>query len=213
MILPRFFLGMPAVVLIALPACDRPPPAIVPAAATTVLPAATAGSTTATAVSTTGVSPARVPADQPMTLGHVRVSIKKATVGKVPLKTADGSISYADEPRLMIAVTVKNVSGKRKAEYSTWVPDLASAKAVATLTDDRGVERKRVTDGFGNNVKDRTVLDTLTPGKAIADLLVFEIPAMEANYLDLDLPGANCGVPGTFRFRIDAKAINRSRER
>jgi hypothetical protein len=157
--------------------------------------------------------PDRVPADQPLTLGHVRVTVKKATVGKVPLRQADGSISYADEPRLMVAVNVKNVSGKRKSEYSTWVPDLESAKAVARLVDDHGAELKRVTFGFGNNVKDRTVLDTLTPGKTITDLLVFELPDPDAAYLDLDLPGANCGVPGTYRFRIDAKAINRSRER
>jgi hypothetical protein len=154
-----------------------------------------------------------VRADQAVTLGHVRVSIKRVSVGKVPLRQADGSISYADQPRLMIAVQLKNVSGKRQSEYHTWVPDLDAAKSVGRLTDDRGAEVKRVTFGFGNNVKDRTVLDTLTPGKTITDLLVFDVPDPDTAYLDLDLPGANCGVPGTYRFRIDAKAINRARER
>ncbi|MBO0700714.1 MAG: hypothetical protein J2P46_20120 [Zavarzinella sp.] len=205
----RSFLGVPAVILIALSACDRPTPAVV----TPAVPIATTGPASATAEGTTGASTARVPADQSITLGHVRVSVKKVTVGKVPLRAADGSITYAGEPRLMIALAIKNTSDKRKSEYGTWVPDLDSARTVARLTDDRGTELKRVTFGFGNNVKDRTVLDTLTPGKSITDLLVFEIPAMEATYLDLDLPGANCGVPGTFRFRIDTKAINRSRER
>ena len=69
------------------------------------------------------------------------------------------------------------------------------------------VELKRVTLGFGNNVKDRTTLDTLTPGKVISDLLLFEVPKPKATHLDLDLPGANCGVRGTFQFRIPLAAI------
>jgi hypothetical protein len=203
-----------AILAITLPACDRPAPPAGPAEATTVLPTATTTSgTTTAAISTTGTFPDRVPADRPVTLGHVRVSVKRVAVGKVPLRQADGSIAYADQPRLMIAVQLKNVSGKRKSEYQTWVPDLESARSVARLADDRGAELKRVTFGFGNNVKDRTVLDTLAPGKTVTDLLVFEVPDPDAAYLDLDLPGANCGVSGTYRFRIDAKAINRARER
>jgi hypothetical protein len=159
------------------------------------------------------VLPDRVPANQPVTLGHVRASVRRVTLGKVPLRQADGSMSYADQPRLMVAVQLKNVSGKRKSEYRTWVPDLDAAESVARLTDDRGAELKRVTFGFGNNVQDRTVLDTLTPGKTITDRLVFEVPDPDASHLDLDLPGANCGVPGTYRFRIESRDINRSRER
>ena len=206
-----------ACALLTLAACDpraRPtPPAegtVVPPTATTTGPAA--GTPTA-AASPSGPAPGRAAADQPLTLGHVRVSIKRVTLGKVPLRQADGSIAYADQPRLMVAVHVKNTGDKRRFEYHTWVPDLEAAKSVGRLFDDRGAELKRVTFGFGNNVKDRTVFDALPPGKTIADLLVFEVPDPDAAHLDLDLPGANCGVSGTFRFRIDRDAINRSRER
>jgi hypothetical protein len=143
------------------------------------------------------------------TVGHVRVSIQKISVGKVRLKAADGSITYADEPRLMIALRIENTSDKKRSEYNTWVPDLEAAKSVAKLTDDRGNELKRVTFGFGNNVVERTVLDTLTPGKVIGDLLVFEAPAAGANSFHLELPGGNCGVKGEFQFKIDASAIIR----
>ena len=85
-----------------------------------------------------------------------------------------------------------------------------AAKTVAKLVDDSGAELKRVTLGFGNNVKDRTTLDTLTPGKVISDLLLFEVPTAKASYLDLDLPGENCGVRGTFQFRIPVNAIGKS---
>ena len=109
----------------------------------------------------------------------------------------------------MIALRIENVSDKQQSGYNTWVPDLDSARTVAKLTDDRGNELKRVTFGFGNNVQGRTVLDTLTPGKAIGDLLVFEAPPANARTLKLVLPGANCGVKGTFEFDIDARAIVR----
>jgi hypothetical protein len=143
------------------------------------------------------------------TYGHIRVSIKKATIGKVPLKAADGSISYADEPRLMIALRIENVSDRKQSGYNTWVPDLDAAKTVAKLTDDRGAELKRVTFGFGNNVQGRTVLDTLSPGKVIGDLLVFEAPAAGTKSLKLVLPGANCGVKDSFEFEIDMTTVAR----
>lgn len=185
-----------------LPACDHRPtdtsPAHAPATDRTAVTAPTTPNTSGTTTAATG-----------QTLGHVRVSIKKVSVGKVPLKAADGSITYADEPRLMIALRVENVSDQKRSEYNTWVPDLDAAKTVARLTDDRGRELKRVTFGFGNNVQGRTVLDTLSPGKAIGDLLVFEAPAANAKALKLVLPGANCGVKGNFEFEIDLAAISR----
>lgn len=187
--------------LVLLPACESKPPDTGPLRPTTTAPTAPATtSTTTTGTTTTAAG---------QTVGHVRVAIKKATVGKVPLKAADGSITYADEPRLMIALRIENVSDKKRSEYNTWVPDLEAARTVARLTDDRGAELKRVTFGFGNNVKDRTVLDTLTPGKVINDLLVFEAPAANAKALKLVLPGANCGVKGSFEFDIDAATVFR----
>ena len=189
--------------LAVLPACDgRPPdtgPAQPPAPAHTAAP-------TATVVTQTTTSTPSAPGQ---TVGHVRVSVRKVSVGKVPLKAADGSVAYADEPRLMIALRIENVSDQKRSPYNTWVPDLDAAKTVAKLTDDRGAELKRVTFGFGNNVQGRTVLDTLTPGKVIGDLLVFEPPAANAKALKLVLPGANCGVKGTFEFEIDTTAVTR----
>ena len=144
---------------------------------------------------------------EPYTLSHIRVTVRKVNVGKVPLKQTDGSIDYSKEPSLMVLLRIENIGQKGQSPYNTWVPDLDAAKTVAKLVDESGVELKRVTLGFGNNVKDRTTLDTLTPGKVIADLLLFEVPNSKATHLDLDLPGANCGVLGTFQFRIPAMAI------
>jgi hypothetical protein len=188
--------------LTLLPACDNKPSDTSPAQPTAT--ARTAASTATARPTTTTTAP-----NAGQTVGHVRVSIRKATVGKVPLKAADGTVTHADEPRLMIALRIENVSDKKRSEYNTWVPDLEAARTVARLTDDRGAELKRVTFGFGNNVQDRTVLATLTPGRVISDLLVFEAPAAHAKALKLVLPGANCGVKGSFEFDIDTATIAR----
>lgn len=189
--------GLALLALILLPACDRKPPDTGPAP-----PAATTHTAAIITVPTTTTASGQ-------TVGHVRVAITKVSVGKVPLKAADGSITFADEPRLMIALRIENVSDTKRSEYNTWAPDLDAAKTVAKLTDDRGAELKRVTFGFGNNVKDRTVLATLTPGRVITDLLVFEAPAANATALKLVLPGATCGVKGAFEFDIDARTVFR----
>ena len=185
--------------LALLPACDSKPPVNGPLPFTAApTPTITAQPTTTTTTAAPG-----------QTVGHIRVSVQKVSVGPVPLKNADGSITYSDEPRLMILLRIENVSDKKRSEYHTWVPDLDAAKTVAKLTDDHGNELKRVTFGFGNNVQDRTVLATLTPGRVISDRLVFEAPAANVKALKLVLPGANGGVRGSFEFDIDAAAIVR----
>src|SRR3954470_24438776 len=138
---PHRRLGL--LVLALLTACDNRPATTGPALSTatdrTAIPTAT---TTAAEIATTTGTAANT-----QTLGHVRVSIKRVSVGKVPLKAADGSVTYADEPRLMIALRIENVSEKQQSGYNTWVPDLDAAKTVAKLTDGRGNELKRVTFG------------------------------------------------------------------
>jgi hypothetical protein len=203
-------IGLVALGLIA--GCDRaesPTPAATspPTIASTTSARA---DTTAAAVSTTPiVETGPVGLGKPLTVGHMRVTIRKATIGKVPLKAIDGSIEYSPEVRLMLSVRIENTSDKRPSNYSTWGPDLDAAKTFAKLKDDAGNELTRIKFGFGNNVKDRTVLDTINPGKAINDLLVFETPPANAKYLDLELPGNNCGVRGEFRYRIEIKDIAR----
>jgi hypothetical protein len=190
------------VLLVLVPACENSPTVTGTTQTNPESHTAVAATGMHTSSTTTVTTP---PGSQ--TVGHVRVLIKKVSVGKVPLKQADGSVQYADEPRLMIALRIENVNDQKRSEYSTWVPDLDAAKTVAKVSDDQGHELKRITFGFGNNVQGRTVLDTLTPGRVISDLLVFEAPPTGTKSLKLVLPGANCGVRGTFEFDIDAATI------
>ena len=210
----RRLFNLMSVCLVAFVGCDsaKPnstppvvqPPAVTPAIAPTDAP-------TTPKIKPPPISDERVASDQPITVGHIRVLIKKASIGPVPLKQTDGSTSFTKEIRLMVALRIENTSDRRTSPYNTWVPDLEAAKTFAKLVDDKGTELKRVTFGFGNNVRDRTVLDTLPPGKIIGDLLVFESPSPASTYLQLDLPGENCGVKGMFRFRLDVDSISKTK--
>ena len=205
MLVPYFFSLCPCAVDHPPATTSRPTPVAKTTAGSGAIQAIASAS--ASSVSTAAAKPS-VPADPSVTVGHIRVSIKKVSVGKVPLKSVDGTITYPDEPRLMVALHIENISDKKQSGYNTWVPDLEAARTFAKLTVD-GKELKRVTFGFGNNVKGRTVLDTLTPGKVISDLLVFEAPPAGARSFLLELPGANCGVKGAFNFKIDAASVRR----
>ena len=124
------------------------------------------------------------------------------------LREVGGTLTYLDEPRLMIALKIENLHEKRKFSYHTWVPEPGSNTTFARLVDDSGYELKRITFGLGNNVKDRTVFDEgVNPGKIFSDLLVFEVTPPGAKHFDLDLPGTNCGQRGTYQFRIEMKDI------
>lgn len=178
-----------------------------PVAATTAPPAPTL---TIKPREVTTNTEGRVASNQPYTLGTVRVSIKKISVGKVALKGQGGTLTYLDEPRLMIALKIENLHEKRNFVYRTWVPEPGANTTFARLVDDSDYEMKRITFGLGNDVKDRTVFDEgVNPGKVISDLLVFEVPPRTVKHFELDLPGTNCGQRGTYQFRIEMKDIGK----
>lgn len=93
---PHRRLGLRARAL--LPACDSRPATTGPVQPTAAERTTVANTTAPTAgtstVTTTGAADTQ-------TVGHVRVAIKKVSVGKVPLEAADGSITHAGERRLV----------------------------------------------------------------------------------------------------------------
>ncbi|HEX3152783.1 MAG TPA: hypothetical protein VHR66_32220 [Gemmataceae bacterium] len=196
----RLVLVLPVAFLLS--ACENKSPDSTPGTTT-------ASTSTAQPSASVAASAPSVPADPSVTVGHIRVTIKKVSVGRVPLKAADGTTTYSDEPRLMVALRIENLSDKTGSKYTTWVPDLEAAKTIAKLTVNGGPELKRVSLGFGNNVKDRTATDDLTPGKVISDLLLFEVPPINAASLRLELPGANVSIKDSFVFQIETATIKR----
>jgi hypothetical protein len=137
---------------------------------------------------------------------HGEVRIESVAVGKVPLV---GSLGYGittQDELLAIKVQLRNVSRSTKIEYHSWMHhDFSMDRDYATLADNFA-NSYRSTSGFSSET---LYLESLYPGKSLSDVLTFERPVGEVEYLDLELPAKNFGGQGMVRVRIPASMITR----
>jgi hypothetical protein len=134
------------------------------------------------------------------------VSIASARIDHVAL---EGMVEDARSNQRLLAIrlTIENLSRTRKIDFHGFEPELAALE-FALLTDNFHNSYRRV--GFGaDRPKGQVNSASIYPRQVIEDLLVFEIPVEAAEYLRLELPAANVGQPGSFRFQIPCSAIGR----
>lgn len=121
--------------------------------------------------------------------------------------TAEESISEDDF--ILISINLMNTASNKKSEYKTWNgEDFAFTRDYAALTDNHGNIYKRVSFGITENIVGAIDTATLYPGEAITDVLVFERPVANFEYLELELPSSNFGGSGMVRFRIFSPMIS-----
>lgn len=135
--------------------------------------------------------------------------ITSVFVGKVPLKGAfDGSHSESADPLLAIEVEIRNTSRTSKVQYRTFMgPDISFTRDYATLRDNFDNIYKRIDFGFASRPARSTESESIYPGKAITDVLVFEPPVYTVEYLNLELPAQNFGGTGMLRIRIAGRLV------
>lgn len=142
--------------------------------------------------------------------GDVELRITRVVVGKVPLRAGfeDRETTSQDE-LLAIHVELTNRSQSKKVEYRSWLGrDVSFTRDYATLKDNFGNGYKRISFGFGTDIIGHTGSESIYPGKALDDVLIFEIPVDSAEYLDLELPAKNFGGDGVLRLRIPKDMIH-----
>jgi hypothetical protein len=100
---------------------------------------------------------------------------------------------------------IHNAGVSRTLKYTSWSE---AGLAVASLQDNRGkgysLRKPAVTAAIPGHVSSATV----APGKFANDVLAFEAPDTEIDFLRLELPGAALGATGTFRFEIPRSMIS-----
>ena len=79
----------------------------------------------------------------------------------------------------------------------------------ASLVDNLGNKCTPIHFARTEVIVGRTDSEFISPGKAITDMLVFEVPSAKAKTLTLSLPLKNLGVAGTVRLRIPVETIGR----
>jgi hypothetical protein len=162
--------------------------------------------------STSGDSPPPVQwasAESPVKQEDVQVRVKSVIVGKVPLTETIGGDGVSEDSLLSVEVEIINLSDSKKVDYSTWGGSAMSFDRRASLTDNFGNGYKRVNFGFSSKISGAVESESIYPGKAISDVLVFEPPVGKAEYLNLELPAEQFGGTGMLRIRIPASMIQR----
>jgi hypothetical protein len=140
-------------------------------------------------------------------IGDVRVHVLAAAVRAAPFREPG---RFRRDRYLVIALRVQNAGAERRVPYDCW-------GAPATGQDEADRPRLRDADGKGYALKvfgpgveliGRTSHASLTPGRYVDDLLLFEPPAAGTGSLRLELPGSACGVAGPFRLELPRSMIS-----
>lgn len=151
-------------------------------------------------------------------LGDVEVRVLSAKVANVPLTknnlfpdtTGEGQ---SQEPALIVTLQVTNTTQARKFDYKSWAEgDFHFDKDnLVTLEDNLGNSYKQITYHRPFGISHRPVggvnQESLYPGKALTDVLIFQRPVANAEYLELQLPAWHVAAEGVFGFRIPVKDI------
>ena len=143
-------------------------------------------------------------------LDDLEVAFATAKIGKVPLINF-GKEGQSKDELLIITLTLTNKSAEKKIEYRGWGGDpISIGEAAATLTDDRGNRYKRIHFGMSTPIKGQLSNESIYPGGAKTDVLVFEKPIDNAEALRLELPGAAIGSSEVGRIAIPTSYVDRS---
>jgi O-acetyl-ADP-ribose deacetylase (regulator of RNase III) len=143
-------------------------------------------------------------------LGDVQVQIKGVKVRKIAVKDFMGGDQESSDDLLAITVEVSNLSAGKKIDFATWRGEhMSFDRTYASLTDDNENTYKRIDFGATTKIVGGVDNESIYPGQAITDVLVFEKPVAAAKWLHLELPAKNFNGEGVLRFEIPAGMISR----
>jgi hypothetical protein len=146
----------------------------------------------------------------------------------------DGDVE-TPQKYLGIQIYVGNASRTKKMDYRGWsgavkptdindalkglgreggsgLSDLMAVggKYAATVTDNFGNTYKRFTPTLGEEIPGQvSTVTSIYPEKTMEDLLVFELPLDNVEYLHLELPAGACGMTGKVYLQIPKSMITR----
>ena len=125
-----------------------------------------------------------------------------------------GDISVSENGNyLIIDVAVFNNSTTKKINFESWAGDRLNMGSKAILKDEYDNTYKRIVFGAGTLIAGNKPNDSIYPGKAIMDRLVFETPIVKAKKLTLILPGENIESDKDIQIEFDVSEIRMSKLR
>jgi hypothetical protein len=139
---------------------------------------------------------------QAVVKGDIRVRIRSVAVTSVEGKDAAGRL-FPPQASLVIGVRLVNVGVAHRVVYRSWADaDRPAGQPAPRLTDHHGHRYELRPFAPGEEAVGHVRGAPLTPGQRADDILVFEPPGADVEYLRLELPAAAFGASGTLRWQI-----------
>lgn len=146
-------------------------------------------------------------AEEPKQASDVIVTILDVGIKQIGVKTFGDKEQWSKEEHLRVKLSIRNTSKTKKIDYRPWGSERISVLADrAKLTDNFGNRYGMVTFGISahpNGAVEST--ESIYPDTELTDVLVFEKPVKNCEYLTLELPLSNVGEKGSVQLKIDAK--------
>ncbi|MCE9555498.1 MAG: DUF4339 domain-containing protein [Planctomycetes bacterium] len=144
-------------------------------------------------------------ADEVAVTGDLHIQITGVGIGPLPGRSAsrkDGDTG-GEDVYLMVSVRLQNIS-KRKVDYLSYSGTIRGGEP-PVMRDDLGSNYGRMTTpGLAGQLRK----ESLYPGDANVDLIVFERPVPNYRRLELTLPGSAFGETEPVRFQIPRAMVN-----
>lgn len=116
----------------------------------------------------------------------------------------------SQEKLLKIELVIENKHTNRKISFEGWGSSSTFlADDAPHVSDNFGNAYKRISFGLGSRIDGQASSESIYPGKQAKDLLVFEAPVENVDYLRLELPATNFGGTGKLRLQIPKTMIHR----
>jgi hypothetical protein len=134
--------------------------------------------------------------------GDIKVTMSEMRAGQATL----GGMRITRQRFLYVNIVVQNLSTTKKIDFKTWrSSELGFEDSPATLADNFGNKYKqqsppRVFEGHDDE-------KSLYPNDKFSDVLYFEAPVQNIQWLHLELPAKNFGGEGMIRFEVAIKNI------
>lgn len=137
----------------------------------------------------------------------VRVVIKSVTLEPLVFQDDPKPKIPPKEKLLLIKLQVSYVGALRKVDFTGWDRPAEVRGTAPFLADDQGRPIKSPAIDPRRKVVGQAEPTSLTPGRAVEDLLVFAAPPAGTDVLYLELPASAFGGTGAFHFAIPKEMI------
>lgn len=131
--------------------------------------------------------------------GDIQVKIISASSGPVFLDNGEGLGMTPSKEYFLIKLQVTNLSQNRKTDFSTWRAT-SLLDSSSSLSDNFGNSYKQIV--FTQPLYSKQDEATIYPQHYFDDMVIFEIPVQNYQWLHLQLSARNFGGFGNLRFEI-----------